>query len=443
MTDTTLQQAAPASKFSRKRALRVFLWTFVLVVFSVAWFILLAIGAPARLDFSSVGAFLMASTPPVLLTLVCWTGVQWSSTPRRRSAPATDAKAPTVPSEPTMPVARFRIGAWSALTPHGKASETVEGTKARNKVFKPDKAILHASGYPAHAGIIDNLNLEAMGHPADTRLRAPRVMTMLGAILDDLHLQQPTVAASIEGPASVYWLVPPALIAGDDAHSAIFEGAWKRSVWRAGSYRLHMIPASDACVFTVLLNLQNEIDQSTNSYAMIVAADSLLDREELARSLALRHVFSHTALQGFVPSEGGGGVLLFNPEATPDDLWADAAILGPVQTSVRNRDESGLRGVMSGALTAAGKSAVDIGIVVSNSNYRTRGGMEVIGVMAHVLAGLDPLEQRISPMEYAGAFGAATDIVHLALAVELAGEKSVLAISSTHGLLAAVVVIPS
>lgn len=443
MAESTLQQAGPASNSSRKLAFKIVMWILVLVVLSAAWLILLAGVAPARLDFSSVGASLMASTPPVLLTFMCWTGMRLYSTPRTfpASPPATDAPAP--PSAPPMSVARFRIGAWSALTPHGNVIETVEGTKARTTVFKPDKAIPHPSGYPAHAGIIDALNLEAMGHAAGTRLRSPRVMTMLAAILDDLHAQQDTLTASIDGPANVYWLVPHALMTSDEAQNALFAGAWKRSAWREGAYLLHMIPAGDASVFTVLSVLQTGIDQSSVPYTIIVAADSLLDREELASALALGHVFSHTAPHGFIPSEGAGGVLLFNPNKTPDDLWANAAIMGPVKAVGRDTNHDGLRGVMSAALTASGKGAADIGIVVSDSDHRTRGSMEVIGAMTLVLAGLDPLEQRLSPMEYAGGFGAASDLVHLALAVELAGEKSVLAISTNCGQYASVVVLPA
>lgn len=443
MTGSTLQQAAPASKFNRKMAFKIFLWVLAFAVLSAAWLILLAIVAPARLEFASAGAILMACTPPVLLTFLCWTGMTLFSTPRTLLDASLVADAPAAPPEPPMPVARFRIGAWSALTPHGNALETIEGTKARNKVFKPDKAIRHPSGYPAHAGIVNTLNLEAMGQAAGTRLRAPRVMTMLGAILDDLHAQQDTLTESIDGPANVYWLLPHALMSGDDAQSAIFAGAWKRSAWRERAYLLHMIPTGDDSVFTILTSLQSGIDQSSIPYTIIVAADSLLDRDELAPALALGQVFSHTAPQGFIPSEGAGGVLLFNPDKTSDDFWANAAIMGPVKAVGRDTNPERLRIVMSRALTAAGKGAVDIGFVVSDADHRVRGAKEVIGAMMHVLAELDPMDERISPMEYAGDFGAASDLVHLALAVELAGEKSVLVLSTYCGQCSSVVVIPA
>lgn len=442
MTDVTLQQATHASNSSGKLAFKIFLWILTLLVLSAVWFIIVASVAPARLDFSSVGSSLMASTPPVLFTFLCWTGMKIFSTPRILPTATPVANAPP-PAELPMSVARFRIGAWSALTPHGNVIETIEGTKARIKVFKPDKAIQHPSGYPVHAGIIDSLELEAMGHAAGTRLRAPRVMTMLAAILDDLHAQQAALNELIEGPANVYWLLPQALMDGDDARSAIFAAVWKRSAWREGAYLMHMIADRDANVFTLLSDLQKGIDQSCIPYTIIVAADSLLDHEELAPALALGQVFSHTAPQGFIPSEGAGGVLLFNPDKAPDDLWANAAVMGPVRAVRRNTNQDGLRAVLASALTAAGKGAADIGVVVSDSDHRTRGSMEVVGAMTQLLAGMDPMEQRISPMEYAGAFGAASDLVHLALAIELAGEKPALALSTSCGHRAAVIVMPA
>ena len=442
-TDTSLQPVAPVSSSGPKLAVKIFLWVLALIVLGVAWFALLANVAPARLNFSSGGAILMASAPPMLLMLLCWTGVQRFSAPHTKPQALQVPDAAALPSKPPMSTARFRIGAWSALTPFGNVTETAQGTKSRTKVVKPDKSILLPSGYPAHAGIIDIVNLEAMGHAPGTRLRAPRVMAMLAAILDDLHAQQATLTQSTEGPANVYWLVPQALMTGGDTQNALFDYAWKHSAWRDDAYLLHTIPDGDANVFTVLSVLQNGIDQSPVPYTILIAADSLLDREELARALALGQVFSHTAPLGFIPSEGAGGVVLFNPGSTSDDQWANAAIMGPVKAAGRDTHYDGLPGVMSAALTACGARAVDIGIVVSDSDHRSPGSVAAIGAMTQVLSELDPLEHRISPMEYAGAFGAASDLVHLALAVELAGEKPVLALSTSGGRCASVVISPN
>ncbi|WP_157751009.1 hypothetical protein [Janthinobacterium svalbardensis] len=349
---------------------------------------------------------------------------------------------PEVAPAPPIPVVRLRIGAWSALTPHGAVTETAEGSKARKQVFKPDKAILHPSGYPAHAGIVDPLDLAATGHVAGTRLRAPRVMTLLAAILDDLHAQQGSLVRREDGPVSVYWLAPDA-ISGDAAQGAIFARAWQHSAWRDMPYVLQAMAGGEAQLFTVLSALQNGIGQPDVACAIIVGADSLLDTEELAPALALGQVFSSSAPQGFIPAEGAGGIVLWNPDKAPEQMWANAAILGPVSTMPGAATHATMRSVMSAALVASGMDAADIAHVVSDADHRPQASMAVVAAMLEVLAGLDPLEQRLSPMESAGSFGAAADLVHLALAVELASEKPALALGTTGGQCAGVVVMPA
>ena len=439
MTNAILPAAEPAKR-SRRLALRIFVWIMVLVVFSACWFLLLAIFAPSSNHFASIDTILVASTPAALLTVVCWTGMRRFSTPRAvRVMPSADLPAPA-PVAP-LPIARFRIGAWSVLTPHGNIIETVAATKARITVFKPDRALCHPSGYPAHAAIIADLKLEAAGYGATTRSRAARVATMLSAILDDLHAQQLTLTDACTGAANVYWMVPDSMVQLDNAHGDLFARSWQRSVWHETKYTLHLIPAAEASAYAVLAVLQNGIDQSAIAYTILIAADSLLDCEELAPALALGHVFSPTAPHGFIPSEGAGGLLLLHPDHTPDDLWSGAMLLGPVKTAPHAPD--GLLDAMSSALTASGQPAQAIGFLVSDSDHRTRGALEVIGAASKALAGLDPLEQRLSPMEYAGAFGAATDLIHLALAAELASDKATLALATGSGQYAATVVSPA
>lgn len=442
MTDTVLQQAAPAPKSSRKLALKIVLWGLVLGVLSFAWVFLLASSAPEHLNFSSAGMALTVFSPPLLLTFACWAMTRPSPTPPAAPVEASSAEAPARPVAAPQAAVRFRIGAWSALTPFGNTIETVEGTKARNKAFKPDKAILHPSGCPVHAGIINKLDLVAMGHEPDTRAKPARVTAMLCLILDDLHAQQATFASTIGGPTRVFWLVPPALIKDGDEHRAIFDAAWQHSAWRKGGYQLQMA-AADKTAFMLLSELQSETEQSPMRFAIVIAADSMLDREDLAPALALAEVYSHASPQGFVPSEGGGGILLFNPAKTRDDLWATAAILGPLKSMPRTLGKDDLSSLMSAALAASATTAEDISFLVADADHRTAGSLEVIDAMAQVLVALDPLEHRISPMEYAGAFGAASDLIHLALAVELAGQGSVLALTSSAEHRSAVVINPA
>lgn len=73
----------------------------------------------------------------------------------------------------------------------------------------------------------------------------------------------------------------------------------------------------------------------------------------------------------------------------------------------------------------------------------SQASMAVVATMLDVLAGLDPLEQRLSPMESAGSFGIAADLIDLALAVEPASEKPALVLGTTGGQCAGVVVMPA
>jgi hypothetical protein len=56
--------------------------------------------------------------------------------------------------------------------------------------------------------------------------------------------------------------------------------------------------------------------------------------------------------------------------------------------------------------------------------HRGEGVVRVTAAMMQVVAQLDALEQRLSPMEYIGTFGAATDLIHLALAMEVASAEN-------------------
>ena len=446
MSDISLPQAPPVHRPRRRLVFRIGLWILVLAIVGLAWIVLLASVAPSRLDLSGGGAILMLCAPPVLLALLGWISLQFLSAPK--SVPFLPEIAPAAMPVPevapvlSVPLVRLRIGAWSALTPHGAVTETAEGSKARKQVFKPDKAILHPSGYPAHAGIVDPLDLAATGHAAGTRLRAPRVMAMLAAILDDLHAQQGSLVRREDGPVSVYWLAPDA-ISGDAAQGAIFARAWQHSAWRDMPYVLQAMAGGEAQLFTVLSALQNGIGQPDFACAIIVGADSLLDTEELAPALALGQVFSSSAPQGFIPAEGAGGIVLWNPDKAPEQMWANAAILGPVSIMPGAATHAAVRSVMSAAITASGMDAADIAHVVSDADHRPQASMAVVAAMLEVLAGLDPLEQRLSPMESAGSFGIAADLIDLALAVELASEKPALALGTTGGQCAGVVVMPT
>lgn len=437
--------APPLQRSRRRLALRILLWLVALTIIGLGWIVLLASVAPSRLDFSGAGAILMVCAPPGLLAVLGWTGLQFlsrpTSVPSLPDSASICAPAPEA-TTPAVPLVRLRIGAWSALTPHGAVVETVDASQARKQVFKPDKSILHPSGYPAHAASIDRLLPAAPGNAAGTRLRAPRVTAMLIAVLDDLHAQQGQLTGSVDGPVSVYWLAPEALSSGGEAQAALFALAWRQSAWRDTPHALQATAAAGSGLYGVLSAMQRETAQPA-ACTIIVGADSLLDPDELAPALALGQVFSSAAPQGFIPAEGAGGMLLWHPVLAPEQLWANAPVLGAVGLVPGLATHATVHSVMSAAILESGRDAAEIAHVVSDGDHRPQPGMAVVAAMLQLLPALDPLAQRLSPMESAGSFGIAADLVHLALAAELASEQPALALSANDTQCAAVLVMPA
>ena len=450
MTDIPLQQtpsAPPLQRSRRRLAFRILLSIVALTIIGLGWIALLASVAPSRLDFSGAGAILMVCAPPVLLAVLGWTGLQFVSKSTSASSPPDSASlsspAPEAAAAPAVPLVRLRIGAWSALTPHGAVVETVDASQARKQVFKPDKTILHPSGYPAHAASIDRLVPDAPGNIAGTRLRAPRVTAMLIAILDDLHAQQGALVRSVAGPVGVYWLAPEALSSGGEVHAAFFALAWRQSAWRDMPYALQATAAAGSDLYSVLSAMQRGVVQPAVACTIMVGADSLLDPEELAPALALGQVFSSDAPQGFIPAEGAGGMLLWHPGLAPEQLWANAPVLGAVGLVPGLATHATVHSVMSAAILESGRDAAEIAHVVSDGDHRAQASMAVVAAMLQLLPALDPLQQRLSPMESAGSFGTAADLVHLVLAVELANEQPALALCANGAQCAGVVVMPA
>jgi hypothetical protein len=445
---TSVDPAAPSVLW--RSVVKVIAWILFMAVVGVAWYFLLSAAAPAKLDFSRGGAAVaVAFTPPFLLVLLCWTGVRRFATPPVVAAAPSAAFVSAQPVGGPLPIARFRIGAWSVLTPHGDVVKTVALTQTRKAAFKPDKAILLADGNPAHASMVGELKLERAGYPANTRLRLPRVVTMLTAILDDLYSQQARLTAAIEGAANIYWLIPDPVLVEGTSYESLFTAAWKRSAWHNEAHLLHILPGKRSSAYEVLSVLQDGIDESVIPYTMLITADSMLDAKELAP--AIERVFSDRAVNGFIPSEGAAGILLFNPERSPQDMWMHAPTLAPVnmvllnENSPRKETIQSLCSAMETSIVSAGKGAGDVNIVVSDADHRGEGVVQITAAMTQVVAQLDPIEQRLSPMEYIGSFGAATDLIHLALAMEVASaEKQVVcAICNSANHVASVLIVPA
>lgn len=184
---------------------------------------------------------------------------------------------------------------------------------------------------------------------------------------------------------------------------------------------------------------------------MLLAADSLVSPDELLAPLALGQVFSNKIPDGFVPAEGAAGLLLVDAAYATASNLVDLCTLGIVHLEQRATDRgtagkvdsSALTTCFTEAMTSTKTTADKVGIVISDTDHRLPRSVEVIQAMEQMLPELDPLTQRITPMAFAGNFGAASDLIHLALAADMAVTigQAALTVNVTHARQTAAVVI--
>lgn len=423
-------------------------WLLTFLLLALFWVMLLRF---MSLDgvFSSLGKAGLGDTqaimvitllPPLATAFLCWTGLRAlrSGDP----APATaDAKlAPVaVPAPAVDPSEPLSIAAWSAITPLGDAGATLSRCLAGEKAFKPDSAIRNEEGHPVHAATIQDLPLEALGFPLATRSRGERVPAMLVTVLDSLFNQQEKLARSSVS-TKVYLLQPEAL--PSEVTLQGFAMAWAHSSWRHSKYELHLLPAATSDAYVTVNSLAPHLVAGRGQHALLLAADSLVDPDELRVPVALQEVFSNSVPEGFVPAEGGAGLMLVGGAYAREWNLVGTCSIGAAQAQQRAADRgaagkancSTLPDSMTAAMVAARAPAGEIGMVVSDTDHRLSGSVEVIRAMEQVLPELDVLSRRLAPMALAGSFGAASDLIHLALAAEAAsanGQPS-LAVNVSH-----------
>ena len=402
-------------------------WAAAFILLTAAWLLLLAVTQPIRPNFNGVAAVLTTLAPPPLMTLLAWIFMR-APQPSGLAANVLNDSAQAATGSPGAPIysaLRFRIAAHSALTPFGNAFETIEGTQGKKKVFQVDQTLRIPGGFPVHAAMVANMPLEQVGYPSGTRSMPARIAAMLAYLLNELHQQQDHIASVTDMPC-VVWLLTPPLLEYADTQKA-FIAAWSNSPWREMQYELHLLPGEPGAGYALIEALQRDIEQSRAPLALLLAADSMLERERLTPLIELEQVFSDAAANGFIPGEGGAGLLLLHPEHSPVHMLHDACRLGPAvriagapQKNRRDAELASLPTALSAAMVAQGADASSIGAVVSAADHRVAGMVAATAAMTRHVPELNPLDDRISPMQYCGWFGSATDLVHLALGAELA-----------------------
>lgn len=433
---------------SPSNAVRCITWFAAFLLLTILWTVLLPLlsldGLFQHFDnigmsgAQSIAAITLA--PPLMLSVLSWISVQVlvpSAIPA--VTPPEAAPAQSAPAAVATPLAEMlRIAAWSAVTPFGDASTTVASSQEQEKVFRPDSVIRNAEGHPVHTGVVEELPLEILDYPAETRSRAMRMSAMLVTVLNALFEQQMDLARSATGPATVYWLVPEALPLDSETRLS-FSIAWMHSFWRIVDYDLRLLPVATESAYGVVNALQPLLGPSKMPYVLLLAADSLVNPDDLLAPLALDQVFSNKVPDGFVPAEGAAGLLLVDAAYAKASDLVGLCTLGTVHRELRTADRgakgkidsSTLVTCITEAMAAAQTTADKIGIVISDTDHRMPRSQEVIHAMEKLLPDLDPLSQRIAPMTLAGSFGAASDLIHIALAAEMAAstEQAALVVS--------------
>ena len=377
--------------------------------------------------------------PSLMLTLLGWIGLRIFNPP---AAPATTQAnaAPVQTSQVAVisPAKALRIAAWGVVTPLGDAGATIARSQAQDKIFRPDKNIRNTEGHPVHTAAVEEMPLALLNYPDDTRSRAMRISAMLVSVLNTLHNQREELARSGGTPATVYWLVP-ATMPLDNETRLCFSIAWAHSSWGNIDYSLHLLSDATESAYSVVNNLRELADQSTMPYVLLLAADSLLDPDELVSSLNQGKVFSSKLPDGFIPAEGAAGLILMAPAFAASAHFAGLCTVSPAHREQRTSDRGAKRKVdsstltacITGAMTVAGTSADEIGTVIGDTDHRFPRSAEVTQAMEQTLPALDPLSDRINPMVFAGYFGTASDLIHMALAAEAvaATEQAALVVS--------------
>ncbi|AIY41058.1 putative transmembrane protein [Collimonas arenae] len=425
-------------------AVRSITWLITFLLLTMLWVFLLRF-LPVNGLFHYLGTLGMTGTqtimaitllPPLALSLLSWIGLQVFTPPA--AAPNVAPVQPPTEAIVDAPVEMPRIAAWSAVTPFGDAAATIASSQEQEKIFRPDHTIRNTEGHPVHAAMVEKLPLEVLDYPVETRSRAMRITAMLVTVLDTLFDQREELAQSGTAPVSVYWLVPEALPL-DNETRLCFSMAWTHSSWRNVGFDLHLLPAATESAYGAVNALQQHMSNGKMPYVLLLAADSLVNPDELLSPLALDQVFSSKITDGFVPAEGAAGLLLVDAAFAAHSQMDALCSLGTVQRALRTSDRtakgkadsSTLTTCITKALEASKIEAGEIGNVISDTDHRFSRTAEVIDAIGQTLPELDPLSQRIAPMAYAGSFGVASDLIHIALAAEMATatEQATLVVS--------------
>jgi hypothetical protein len=384
-----------------------FLATFV---FAVCWGGSIAYWRTTRSNPATAELLLYLFGLPACLLLVSFVGRKLITRPAAASASATSptsAKAAVTPSQGIS----LAILAASLRLPHGASPEELAAAIAGNKA-RPDldREFVDEEGYPVMTArsseavdevlqeeVTEWLDLNGMAeqHFSDEQWRA---VTLASAVVAE-------IAAQVAGPMlyqvdtqAKLQLIPILPTEWDVTHRRATSLWLKHTVARFGwpADRV-LLTADDLTPSAVFKQLFHDL-ASTNTplIAMVVACDSHVGDETIARWAGDGSLFSSSQPQGRIPGEGAVALLVSNQTNLAETTTI--ALLDGIEEAhrdssadeIQRSDAKLLAELSERALERSGVNATDVTMLVADTGHRS---VRVLELMKHVSAGLPQLDE--------------------------------------------------
>lgn len=380
------------------------------LVFAMCWAGAIAYWRTTRSNPATAELLLYLLGLPAGLLLVSFVGRKLIT---RSDAASASPTLPTSTQTAMMPSqsASLAILAASLRLPHGASSEeladAIAGGKARSDL---DRELVDEEGYPVMTArsseavdevlreeVMEWLVLNGMAelHFGDEQWRA---VTLASAVVTEMAAQAAGPMLYQVGPQVKLRLIPILPVEWDAEHRRATSLWLKQTVarygWPADCIDLAADEMNPAGVFKQLT--QDLTSTDAPLIAMVVACDSHVGDETVARWAADCSLFTSSRPQGRIPGEGAVGLLVSNQTNLVEP--AAIALLESIEEAhldssadATKRSDSKLLGELSErVLKRSGISAPDVAMLIADTGHRSSRMLELMG---HVTAELPQLEE--------------------------------------------------
>jgi hypothetical protein len=409
-----------------------FLATFV---FAVCWGGSIAYWRTTRSNPATAELLLYLFGLPACLLVVSFVARKLITRPAAASAATTlpaPSKAVVTPSQSVS----LAILTASLRLPHGASPEAlaaaIAGGKARSDL---DREFVDAEGYPvvtarSSEAVDEALQEEVMewlGLNGMTELDFSdeqwRAVTLASAVVAEMAAQAVGPMLYQVDTQVKLQLIPILPVEWDAVHRRATSLWLKHTVatygWPADRVILAADDMTPAAVFKQLIHDLG----STKSplIAMVVACESHVGEETIARWAADASLFTSSQPQGRIPGEGAAGLLVSNQTSLVEST--QIAVLNAVEEAHRDssadatkRSDSKLLGELSErVLKRGGINAPDVAVLIADTGHRSSRVLELMGYVAAEVPQLEETDDVVRVGVASGTCGAVPFMTALAL----------------------------